>query len=64
MREAPAVKLALAPPACPTYALWRRTPIMDLADVRKNAPFLAVIMAIALTGLALIVATISLLVRM
>jgi hypothetical protein len=33
-------------------------------SVRKNAPFLAVMLAIAVTALALVIATVALLVRM
>jgi hypothetical protein len=35
-----------------------------LADARKNAPFIGVMFAIAVTGLALVVAVIALLARM
>jgi hypothetical protein len=37
---------------------------MTFPAVRKNASFIAVLLAIVLTGVALIVATVSLLVRM
>ena len=35
-----------------------------VADARKNAPFIGVLFAIAVTGLALVVAVIALLARM
>lgn len=37
---------------------------MDLADMKRNGPFIAVIFAIAITGLALVLATMSLIMRM
>jgi hypothetical protein len=45
--------------------MQRTDVVMGFAtDVRRNAPFLVVLLAIVLTGLALIIALVSLLVRM
>ena len=45
--------------------MHRAAPVMGLvADVRRNAPFIGIMVAIAITWLALVVALVTLLARM